>query len=39
MDQFQERNEVLGWELSKTLWTVPQAFGEETYVTPFVLVR
>lgn len=31
MDQFSERNRILGWDLTKSLWTVPQAFGEETY--------
>lgn len=39
MDQFAERNEALGWELTKSLWAVPQAFGESSYVTPSWLIR
>ena len=30
--QFRERMEVVGWERSKTVWTVPQGFGGSEYV-------
>jgi len=31
MDDFAMRLEVLGWERSKTVWTVPQAFGSAAF--------
>ncbi|KAI0297066.1 hypothetical protein B0F90DRAFT_1811231 [Multifurca ochricompacta] len=31
MDDFATRMEVLGWERSKTVWTVPQGFGSSEY--------
>jgi hypothetical protein len=31
MDEFAQRFEVLGWEREKVAWTVPQAFGNDTY--------
>ncbi|KAH0580021.1 hypothetical protein H2248_002836 [Termitomyces sp. 'cryptogamus'] len=31
MDEFRERLFVNGWERSKAVWTVPQAFGNDTY--------
>ncbi|KAG5651907.1 hypothetical protein H0H81_006958 [Sphagnurus paluster] len=30
MDQFKERLFINGWDRSKAVWTVPQAFGNET---------
>lgn len=27
MDEFKERNFINGWERTKAVWTVPQAFG------------
>lgn len=32
MDEFYERIWINGWELSKTVWTVPQAFGNSSWV-------
>ncbi len=32
MDDFAMRLEVLGWERSKSVWTVPQGFGSSEYV-------
>lgn len=31
MDEFAERIFINGWEIQKAVWTVPQAFGNETY--------
>ncbi|KAH8989013.1 hypothetical protein EDB86DRAFT_3047515 [Lactarius hatsudake] len=31
MDEFATRREVLGWERSKRVWTVPQGFGSQDY--------
>ncbi|KAH8092183.1 hypothetical protein BXZ70DRAFT_461711 [Cristinia sonorae] len=31
MDEFAQRLFDLGWDRSKAVWTVPQAFGEDTY--------
>ncbi|KAH9067994.1 hypothetical protein EDB83DRAFT_2314809 [Lactarius deliciosus] len=31
MDEFAMRREVLGWERSKSVWTVPQGFGSQEY--------
>jgi len=31
MDEFKERLFINGWERTKAVWTVPQAFGNETY--------
>ncbi|KAK7026408.1 hypothetical protein VNI00_015643 [Paramarasmius palmivorus] len=31
MEDFKERIFINGWELEKAVWTVPQAFGNETY--------
>ncbi|KAG6890138.1 hypothetical protein C0995_011431 [Termitomyces sp. Mi166 len=31
MDEFRERLFINGWERSKAVWTVPQAFGNDTY--------
>jgi len=31
MDSFKERLDVLGWERTKAVWTVPQAFGGAEY--------
>ncbi|KAI3614836.1 hypothetical protein WG66_003340 [Moniliophthora roreri] len=31
MDTFKKRIFINGWELEKVVWTVPQAFGNETY--------
>ncbi|KAH7885813.1 hypothetical protein F5I97DRAFT_1158171 [Phlebopus sp. FC_14] len=31
IDSFQNRMMVMGWERTKAVWTVPQAFGEEGY--------
>ena len=31
VDQFRDRMKVLGWERTKAVWTVPQAFGESLY--------
>ena len=31
VDQFGGRLQALGWERSKSVWTVPQAFGGDTY--------
>ncbi|TFK48190.1 hypothetical protein OE88DRAFT_1737887 [Heliocybe sulcata] len=31
MDEFRERFEVLGWDRTKALWTVPQAFGDSQF--------
>ncbi|KAG6836204.1 hypothetical protein H0H93_010316 [Arthromyces matolae] len=31
MDEFRERLSINGWERTKAVWTVPQAFGNETY--------
>ena len=30
MDEFRQRLFINGWERTKALWTVPQAFGEQT---------
>jgi len=30
MDSFRERLDVLGWDRTKAVWTVPQAFGNES---------
>jgi hypothetical protein len=32
MDQFRERLFVNGWERTKGVWTVPQGFGNDTFV-------
>ena len=32
IDEFHMRFEVLGWERIKTIWTAPQAFGNQWYV-------
>lgn len=32
MDEFAERLWAEGWERTKAVWTVPQAFGDETCV-------
>lgn len=32
MDVFAERSFINGWELEKVIWTVPQGFGNNTYV-------
>ena len=32
MDEFAERLWVEGWDRTKAVWTVPQAFGDETCV-------
>jgi hypothetical protein len=32
MDDFAERDLVLGWELTKSVWAVPQGFGNDTSV-------
>ena len=29
IDNFDKRLEVLGWDRTKVVWTVPQAFGKE----------
>jgi hypothetical protein len=29
MDEYTQRMQILGWELEKSLWAVPQGFGEE----------
>jgi hypothetical protein len=29
MDEYTQRMEILGWELEKVLWAVPQGFGQE----------
>ncbi|KAG7087795.1 hypothetical protein E1B28_013736 [Marasmius oreades] len=31
MEEFYERISINGWALEKTVWAVPQAFGNETY--------
>lgn len=31
MDEFRQRLEVLGWDRTKALWTVPQAFGNAQF--------
>ncbi|KAF8178672.1 hypothetical protein K438DRAFT_1977899 [Mycena galopus ATCC 62051] len=31
MDEFKQRIFINGWELTKSVWTVPQGFGNETY--------
>ncbi|KZP33164.1 hypothetical protein FIBSPDRAFT_916135 [Athelia psychrophila] len=31
MDEFKERNFINGWERTKAVWTVPQAFGGSEY--------
>ncbi|KDQ56015.1 hypothetical protein JAAARDRAFT_158780 [Jaapia argillacea MUCL 33604] len=33
MDEFAYRLNYLGWELDKSVWTVPQAFGNDEYWT------
>src|SRR6266550_588864 len=30
MDEFRQRLFINGWERTKALWTVPQAFGQQT---------
>jgi hypothetical protein len=37
MDEFAYRSWVQGWELSKVIWTVPEAFGAAQFVK-FLLV-
>ena len=32
MDEFAERSFDNGWDRTKAVWTVPQAFGDDTYV-------
>lgn len=32
MDEIRDRLFVNGWERTKAVWTVPQAFGNETFV-------
>jgi hypothetical protein len=32
VDEFLQRLDILGWELQKTVWSVPQGFGEAKYV-------
>ena len=32
MDEFAQRLFDLGWDRSKAVWAVPQAFGDDTYV-------
>lgn len=42
VDSFKERMSIMGWERTKVVWTVPQAFGEETCVSnciSFSMVR
>lgn len=36
MDEFKERLFINGWELTKAVWTVPQGFGNESFVVIFV---
>ena len=31
LDQFRDRMKVLGWERTKAVWTIPQAFGGSSY--------
>ncbi|KDR78230.1 hypothetical protein GALMADRAFT_245305 [Galerina marginata CBS 339.88] len=33
MDEFRDRNFINGWERTKAVWTVPQGFGNDTYVS------
>jgi hypothetical protein len=33
MDEFRDRLFVNGWERTKAIWTVPQAFGNDTFVS------
>ena len=33
MDEFAQRRFTDGWELSKAVWTVPQGFGADEYVS------
>ncbi|KAG6853847.1 hypothetical protein C0991_000841 [Blastosporella zonata] len=35
MDEFRDRLFINGWDRSKTIWTVPQAFGNESYWTRY----
>jgi hypothetical protein len=37
ISQFKERMEVLGWERTKSVWTVPQGFGGSEYVLHFLI--
>jgi hypothetical protein len=39
MVDYATRLEVLGWERSKTIWTVPQAFGSAECVESFLRAR
>ena len=32
MDEFRDRLFINGWERTKAVWTVPQAFGNDTFV-------
>jgi hypothetical protein len=32
MDEFKQRLFINGWELTKSVWAVPQGFGNESYV-------
>jgi hypothetical protein len=32
MDEFKERIFINGWERTKAVWTVPQGFGNDTYI-------
>lgn len=36
MDEFRDRNFINGWERTKAVWTVPQGFGNETFVLFYV---
>jgi len=31
MDDFKDRLFINGWDRTKSVWTVPQGFGNETY--------
>ena len=35
MDEFKDRLFINGWERTKAVWTVPQGFGDETFVACF----
>jgi hypothetical protein len=35
MDTFATRDQILGWDTTKSVWAVPQGFGNETYWTRY----
>jgi hypothetical protein len=39
MDNFTYRLNVNGWERTKAVWTVPQAFGDSEYVSFLSLIE